>query len=122
MILANLILSLQNQFSSLLRQFICSCIDNEEGTKIQVLQNMFLSTGFFDGFAEEVLIWMYCIHKIPVEHTTIISDLLVDVFAAASKGYKTFLADVTSITDDDEVFFKNNNLTTDLGFDIFFPQ
>lgn len=65
---------------------------------------------------------MHCIHKISVEHTTVkkdISDLLVDVFAAASKGYKNFLADVTALKSDDEVFFKNTNLTTDLGFNFF---
>ncbi|KAK7601079.1 hypothetical protein V9T40_008520 [Parthenolecanium corni] len=103
-------------FASSLRQFICSSIDDEKETKIQVLQNMFLNTGFFEGFVDEVLVWMYCIQKIPVEHAAVISDLLVDVFAVTSKKYKNFLANIISITRDDEEFYEKTNLTTDLEY------
>lgn len=80
---------------------------------------MFLNTGFFEGFVDEVLVWMYCIQKIPVEHAAVISDLLVDVFAVTSKKYKNFLANIISITRDDEEFYEKTNLTTDLGFYLF---
>lgn len=98
------------------RQFIHSCLDDEKETKIRVLESMLLSTGLFEGFKDEVSIWLHSIRRIPVEHTALVSDLLVDVFTVTSKEYKNFLADVSSLASGvEESFCENINLTTDLG-------
>lgn len=63
-----------------------------------VIQNVLLSTGFFDGFEEEIIIWLNCIRNTPQTSSVVISDLITNTLCTLGKKLKKFMTDLTTVS------------------------
>ncbi len=60
-----------------------------------ILKKVFLKTGFFDGFEEEIIVWLYSVKKVGLANPSVVSSLLTDTFSAMIKHNKRFIQDLT---------------------------
>lgn len=59
-----------------------------------IVRSVFLSTGFFDGFEEEIIVWLSCVKRVAAEYASVVSDLLVSVFGTLAEKRNTFTKDL----------------------------
>ncbi|XP_065204826.1 uncharacterized protein LOC135834787 [Planococcus citri] len=88
----------QDQFSFMMNQFLQCYVTGANSEQDGVIQNVLLATGFFDGFEEEIIVWLYCFKNVSSDGASVISNLIVNTLSVLSKKNEKFIKDVTSVS------------------------
>lgn len=97
----------------MMKQFLECYVMGANSEQDDVIQSVLLATGFFDGFEEEIITWLYCFKNVSSEGASIVSDLVVKTLSTLSKKHDKFMKDVTSVSS-----FEDTDLNVSANCDV----
>jgi len=74
-----------------MKQFFEYYAANDDIKLHGIIENVLYTTGFFDGFENEIIIWLYCLKNYEL------SDLFLESLVISAQNSKQFLEQLTEL-------------------------